>query len=252
MTEADTTFAVIGGTGLNTLDAFELLAEQAIDTPYGTPSANLQIGRFDSQPLIFLPRHGAGHGIPPHRINYRANIWALKKAGVRQVLAVAAVGGIREDMAPGRIAFPDQVIDYTWGREHSFHDGQAGTTGKVEHIEFGKPYSETLRAHCIEVARQAGLEAIEDGVYAATQGPRLESEAEIRRLQRDGADMVGMTGMPETSLAREAGLEYACCAVMVNWAAGLGEGGIHEQIEQSVREGMGRVGRLLSGLRPLI
>ncbi len=240
-------FAVIGGTGLNQLAEFELLEERRIETPYGAPSAALKIGRFNGRGLVFLARHGDGHHIPPHAINYRANIHALREAGVRQVLAVAAVGGIRRDMRPGVIAFPDQLIDYTWGRAHSFHDGSGSG---VEHIEFGQPYSEMLRHECIRVAAQAGLEAVEEGVYGATQGPRLETEAEIRRMQRDGVDLVGMTGMPETALAREAGLEYACCAVVVNWAAGLADGGIHDQIEESLAEGMGRVHRLLQALLP--
>lgn len=237
--------AVIGGTGLNKLGGFDLLREVDMQTPYGEPSASLHVGRYNGKELVFLARHGDGHHIPPHVINYRANIWALQEFGIKQVLAVAAVGGIRQDMQPGRIAFPDQLIDYTWGRAHTFHDG--GDSG-LKHIEFGNPYNEALRAMCLEAARNADLEAVENGIYAATQGPRLETEAEIRRLQRDGADMVGMTGMPEASLAREAALEYACCAVVVNWAAGLADGGIHDQIEQSMEEGMQRVQKLLDGL----
>ncbi len=237
--------AVIGGTGLNVLPEFELQETRLVDTPYGKPSAALQIGTFNGHTISFLARHGEGHHIPPHLINYRANIWALRKAGIQQVLSVAAVGGIRNDMQPGLIAFPYQILDYTYGREHTYSDGQAG---QVDHIEFGQPYTESFRQQCIRISAQEGLEAIQDGVYAATQGPRLETEAEIRRLQKDGADMVGMTGMPEAALAREAGLEYVCCAVMVNWAAGLGEGGIHDQIETSVAEGMQRVAKLLRAL----
>lgn len=233
--------AVIGGTGLNTLPGFVAASELKMDTPYGPSSAPPAVGTYQGLPVIFLARHGQGHHLPPHRINYRANIWALREAGVKRVLAVAAVGGIRKDMAPGQLAFPDQLIDYTWGRAHSFSDGESNS---VQHVEFGKPYDEDFRRQCIALSG----EAIPDGVYGVTQGPRLETEAEIRRMQRDGVDVVGMTGMPEAALAREAGLAYVCAAVVVNWAAGLGEGGIHDQIEQSVAEGMSRVGRLLDAL----
>ncbi len=245
MHKAEASLAIIGGTGLNTLAGYQCLEASAVETPYGAPSAALQFGRFNDMPLVFLPRHGDGHRLPPHLINYRANIWALRECGVKQVIAVAAVGGIRQDMQPGKIAFPHQILDYTWGREHTFSD--ANHT-HVEHIEFGQPYDERLRRQCLQLADDKQLDAIHDGVYAVTQGPRLETEAEIRRLKQDGADMVGMTGMPEAALAREAGLAYVCCAVMVNWAAGLAEGGIHDQIEQSVHEGMGRVQQLLSAL----
>ena len=233
--------AVIGGTGLNDLPGFELDQEKTVETPYGSPSSALAVGRFQGMPIVFLPRHGQGHHIPPHLINYRANIHALKELGVERILAVAAVGGIREDMSPGRLAFPDQIIDYTWGREHTFSDGQHAD---LQHIEFGQPYDESFRQQCISLLPTA----IKEGVYAATQGPRLETEAEIRRLKNDGADMVGMTGMPEAALAREAGLAYVSASVIVNWAAGLGEGGIHDQIEQSVAEGMAQVGQLLAAL----
>lgn len=237
--------AVIGGTGLSELPDLNILKSEDVDTPYGKPSACLRFGELYDKTLVFLPRHGDDHHIAPHRVNYRANIWALREAGVKDILAVAAVGAIRSDMHPGRIAFPDQILDYTWGREHTFSDGDSA---HVQHIEFGQPYDEALRQRCIELAGAAQLDAVNEGVYAATQGPRLETEAEIRRLQRDGADMVGMTGMPEAALARELGLAYVCCAVMVNWAAGLADGGIHDQIDASVAEGMQRVAKLLQFL----
>lgn len=235
--------AVIGGTGLNQLHDLEIIGDRVIHTPYGEPSAPLVFGRLHGGQVAFLARHGAGHKLPPHRINYRANIWALKEAGIRRVIAVAAVGGIHPQFAPGQIAIPDQIIDYTWGRDHSYSVG--GPEG-VQHAEFAQPYSETLRQQLLSAARAQRLAALERGVYGCTQGPRLETEAEIRKMQRDGCDMIGMTGMPEAALARELKLDYACIAVSVNWCAGLGgEGGIHAQIEQSIRAGMGKVQQLL-------
>ncbi len=251
MTELSASVAVIGGTGLNQLPGLEGLGERVFETPFGAASAPLQFGRLQGHTICFLARHGLGHTLAPHRINYRANLWALKAAGVTKVLAVAAVGSMRRDLSPGRIAIPEQIIDYTWSREHTFHDGR---DAKLEHVEFAKPYSESLRRGLIETARGLKLEAVEGGIYGCTQGPRLETEAEIARLVRDGCDLVGMTGMPEAALARELKLDYACIAVSVNWAAGwapeIMEGGIHDQIEQSIRTGMERVQRLLTAVLP--
>jgi 5'-methylthioinosine phosphorylase len=171
-----------------------------------------------STQVAFIARHGRGHKVPPHRINYRANIWALHHIGVRAVIGVNAVGGIHARTGPGALAVPRQIIDYSWGREHTyFADGLDAVT----HIDFTEPYAESLRQLLL---RSAGnVDVWGEGVYACTQGPRLESAAEVRRLQRDGCDMIGMTGMPEAALARELGLAYACLALSVNWAAGLTE-----------------------------
>ncbi len=239
--------AVIGGTGLNRLPGLEIVGERNLTTPYGEPSAPVVFGRLQGHLLAFLARHGEGHSLPPHRINYRANIYALKGVGVQRVLAVAAVGSMHRRLRPGEIAIPDQLIDYTWGRAHSFSDG--GGDG-VQHAEFGQPYSGPLRKSLLAAARRERLKVLNRGVYGCTQGPRLETIAEIRRLRRDGCDMVGMTGMPEAALARELELDYACIAVSVNWAAGWGEGGIHEQIEQSLKRGMDRVLKLLAATLP--
>jgi 5'-methylthioinosine phosphorylase len=239
--------AVIGGTGLNQLPGLVLLDRRAVTTPYGDPSAPLQFGRLHDRTVVFLARHGEGHTVPPHLVNYRANIWALREAGVGRIVAVAAVGGITPEMKPAQLVFPDQVIDYTWGRAHSFADG---TQEHVQHVEFGEPYTVALRATLVAGARELNLGAVERGVYGATQGPRLESIAEIRRMARDGCDIVGMTGMPEAALARELALEYACCAVVVNWAAGFGSGDIHAEIEKCIDEGMGKVKRLLERVIP--
>jgi 5'-methylthioinosine phosphorylase len=240
-------FAVIGGTGLDQLPDLKITERRAVQTPYGDPSSPIGIGELHGHHVAFLARHGDEHRIPPHKVNYRANLWALSRAGVRQVMAVAAVGGITAEMKPARLVFPDQIIDYTWGREHSYADGG---TEHVQHVDFSHPYTPVLRDKFIAAARALRLDAVEQGVYGATQGPRLESIAEIRRLAQDGCDIVGMTGMPEAGLARELGLDYACCAVVVNWAAGLGSGDIHAEIVDCIEQGMAGVRQLLEKLIP--
>jgi 5'-deoxy-5'-methylthioadenosine phosphorylase len=241
--------ALIGGTGLNQLPGLEIIEERTVDTPYGAPSGPLIFGRLRGAELVFLARHGPAHIIPPHRINYRANLWALRESAVERVLAVAAVGGIDAKMRPGRVAIPHQLIDYTWGREHTYFEG--GHAG-VEHIDFTRPYSDDLRAALIDAARRISLDAVEEGVYGATQGPRLESAVEIQRLHRDGCDLVGMTGMPEAALARELDLEYACIAAVVNWAAGIGRGAIYADLETYVSSAMQRVNHLLAEALPAL
>ncbi len=241
------TFAVIGGTGLDQLPGLKITERKPIKTPYGEPSGPLSIGEMEGRQLAFLARHGDDHRIPPHKVNYRANLWALREIGVKRVMAVAAVGGITPEMRPARLVFPDQVIDYTWGREHTYADGSGD---HVQHVDFSHPYTPSLREQFIAAARQLKLDAVESGVYGATQGPRLESIAEVRRMAQDGCDLVGMTGMPEASLARELDLDYACCAVVVNWAAGLGSGDIHAEIEACIEQGMSGLKKLLDKLIP--
>jgi 5'-methylthioinosine phosphorylase len=212
--------AVIGGTGLYRMPGLELGAEHAFDTPYGRPSAPIVTGRIEGRAVAFLARHGTAHDIAPHRVNYRANLWALRELGSRRVLAVNAVGGIRADMPPRALVVPHQLIDYTHGRIASYCDVDGA---KVEHVDFSEPYTESLREQLIQASEAAGSGVVPDGVYGATQGPRLETSAEIARMRRDGCDLVGMTGMPEAVLARELGLEYACLALVANWAAGCGD-----------------------------
>ncbi|MGH8705892.1 MAG: S-methyl-5'-thioinosine phosphorylase, partial [Burkholderiales bacterium] len=212
--------AIIGGSGLSQLASLEVTRRKVVRTPYGAPSAALTFGRIRGHETVFLARHGYGHTIAPHQVNYRANIWSLKEEGVEAVVSVASVGGIRREYGPGALVLPDQIIDYTWGRRSTFFEG-AGNP--VTHIDFTQPYAAGLRARILAAAKACGEAIAERGVYAATQGPRLESAAEINRLERDGAEVVGMTGMPEASLAREAGLEYAAIAVVANHAAGRGE-----------------------------
>lgn len=208
---------IIAGTGCAQLNNLEVIRRQVIRTPYGEPSGALTFGLIQGHEVVFLARHGYGHHLPPHEVNYRANIWALREQGIEDLVAVATVGGIREDMRPGVIAIPDQIIDYTYGRKATYYEGGEKD---VVHIDFTDPYCETLRQRCMAAARAAGVPYVDNGVYASVQGPRLETAAEVNRLERDGATMVGMTGMPEAVLAREIGLCYATLAVVANHAAG--------------------------------
>ncbi|MGD9387642.1 MAG: S-methyl-5'-thioinosine phosphorylase [Gammaproteobacteria bacterium] len=236
-----TVAGIIGGTGMTELAGLEIEREQAVGTPWGEPSSPVMFGRFANVPVVFLARHGVGGGIPPHLVNYRANCWALREAGAERVVAVNAVGGISSDCEPGSLVIPDQLIDFTHGRAQTYCDGSGVP---LTHIDFTEPYSAALREWLLWAGTAAGLEPRDGGTYAATQGPRLETAAEIDFLERQGCDIVGMTGMPEAALARELGLEYACCAVVVNWAAGRG-GDIHAELEQWVAGGMAAARRLL-------
>ena len=209
--------AIIGGSGLSQLGNMEVTQRRVARTPYGEPSGPLTFGRIKGREVMFLARHGYGHTIAPHEVNYRANMWALKDAGADCVVSVASVGGIRSDITPGMLVLPDQVIDYTWGRSSTYFEG-AGVP--VNHIDFTEPYSVQLRRRILAAAKACGEKILDGGVYAATQGPRLETAAEITRLERDGAHVVGMTGMPEAALAREISLDYAAITVVANYAAG--------------------------------
>jgi 5'-deoxy-5'-methylthioadenosine phosphorylase len=235
---------IIGGSGLDALQGLTIEGRETPATPYGEPSGALVRGRYAGASVVFLARHGEEHSIAPHRVNYRANLWALQAAGVRRVVAVNAVGGIGRELAPGTLAVPEQIIDYTYGRAHTFFD--AGEP--VTHADFTHPYTESLRRELVAAAVRAGVAVRDGGTYGATQGPRLESAAEIDRLERDGCDIVGMTGMPEAALARELALEYACLAVVVNRAAGRGSTAIGEQLETYLGQGMARACAVLEAL----
>ena len=211
--------AVIGGTGLYRLAALDAVETVQRETPYGDPSGPVRIGRFGAHRIAFLARHGEQHSLPPHRLNYRANLWLLQALGATRVLAVNAVGGIDDRYAPCAIGVPDQLIDYTWGRISTFTE-EPGS--QVLHVDMTEPYTPSLRAGLLAAATTAHIALIDGGCYGATQGPRLETKAEIVRMRRDGCDLVGMTGMPEAGLARELGLDYACLALVANWAAGCG------------------------------
>lgn len=237
--------AIIGGSGLSQLSNLDISHREVVRTPYGEPSGALLFGQVCDQQTVFLARHGYGHTIPPHLVNYRANIWALKQAGAKSVISVASVGGIAGTLKPGDIVLPDQIIDYTWGRPSTFFEGGGC---RVQNVDFTEPYDEALRKSILAAACKAGQLVHDGGTYAAMQGPRLETKAEIDRLERDGADIVGMTGMPEAVLAREQGLPYAAIAVVANYAAGRGTNPhriLMEDIEATLRQAMGRVHDLL-------
>ena len=239
---------IIGGTGLTQLSNLEITHRQVVRTPFGDPSGALTFGKLNRREVVFLARHGYGHTIAPHEVNYRANIWALHSEGAGPIVSVASVGGIRSDLLPGVLAIPHQVLDYTWGRKHTFFEGP---DQPVTHVDFTHPYCDELRARLLKAAAAAGQAIVNHGVYAATQGPRLESAAEIDRLEHDGADMVGMTGMPEAVLAGEVGLRYTAVAVVVNHAAGRGESSeaIHlDQINAVLKASMVKVRALLGKL----
>lgn len=236
--------AIIGGTGLTSLAGLEITHRQVLYTPYGATSAPVIHGTYGGSSLVFLARHGARHTIPPHKINYRANIWALKELGVETVIAVAAVGSINREMHASELVIPHQLIDYTWSREHTFFEDDLA---HVTHVDFTAPYCERLRQQLLTAGRAMDFPVHEQGVYGATQGPRLETTAEIDRMERDGCDLVGMTGMPEAVLARELDLCYATCAVIANPAAGRGAPEITmADIEKALHLGMERVRQLLA------
>ncbi len=237
---------IIGGSGLATLEGLNVDGHKIQKSQYGEHSGVLTLGTFADQEIVFLPRHGNPHVIPPHKINYRANIDALHSIGVDRIYAINAVGGITPDMAPGHLVIPDQIIDYTWGRGHTFfEDG----LNEVIHIDFTRPYSEMLRQRLIKSAAAADIPLLDKATYGATQGPRLETAAEIQRLQQDGCDLVGMTGMPEAALARELKLDYASICMVVNWAAGKDKDEITmDEIKQNLESCTTTVRKLLEAL----
>lgn len=239
--------AIIGGTGLYQFPGLEKVERVSVDTPFGATSAPAVCGELGGRRIAFLARHGEGHSVPPHRVNYRANLWALHSLGARRVVGVNAVGGIREDMGPRVVAVPDQIIDYTHGRYTSFCDVDGA---EVKHVDFSEPYTESLRQALLAAAGRAGVPVVAGGCYGATQGPRLETRAEIARMRRDGCDLVGMTGMPEAVLARELDIDYACIALIANWAAGCGdEAEISlDEIFANLREATACVPPVIAGL----
>ena len=242
--------AVLGGSGLTELAPLTVTRKQIVRTPYGEPSGPLTVGRLNGVEVMFLARHGYGHTLAPHEVNYRANLWALKEKGARRIISVCSVGGIDARLGPGSIVLPTQLIDYTWGRSATFFEGAEQA---VVHVDFTHPYCAQTRRLILDSAAEAGVPVVEGATYAATQGPRLETAAEVDRLERDGAHLIGMTGMPEAVLARELELPYAAIAVVVNAAAGRGEsaGGIsQEAMGLILRESMQRVIRILECVAP--
>ncbi len=242
---------IIGGSGLNTIKNLQVTRREMLNTAYGAPSSPAMFGELHGGEVVFLPRHGIGHTIPPHKINYRANIAALHELGVTHIIAIAAVGGISAHMAPVKLVFPNQIIDYTHSRMQSFFEGDGSN---VVHIDFSHPYDEELRGVLKAAAQQLQLAFESIATYGATQGPRLETAAEIVRMERDGCDIVGMTGMPEAVLARELNMRYAHCTLVVNWAAGKGGDEVvsMEEIETNLIIGSTQAHQLLSAALPVL
>ncbi len=246
---SDIDLAIIGGTGVYALASLGDVETQQPTTPYGAPSGPIRVGTLAGKRVAFLARHGEGHSIPPHQINYRANLAALKALGAQTVLALNTVGGITGRCGPRALVMPDQLIDYTWGRISTLSE-EPGTD--VLHVDFGDPYTQSLRERVMAAAGRLGIDLVAEGCYGATQGPRLETKAEITRMERDGCDLVGMTGMPEAGLARELGLDYACLAIVANWAAGAGpdpdEIITMDEVLANVKATMDQVPRILQAM----
>jgi len=238
------TLALIGGTGLN---QFGGAAESiTIDTPFGSHSDAIQVVAHEPLRILFLPRHGSPHRFPPHCVNYRANIWALKEAGADHVLGVYAVGGMGGVYSPGALAAPDQLVDYTWGRDHTYSDS---ADVPLHHVDFSWPFESETRQHLLAAAMEQKIELQDKACLGVFQGPRLETAAEIRRAQRDGCDLAGMTALPEAALARELGLDYAGLAVVSNFAAGILDQPLSEEnIAETLLEPMQRVRSLIQAL----
>jgi 5'-methylthioinosine phosphorylase len=237
--------AVIGGSGLYSMEGLHSRDSHLVDTPYGLTSGPLTTGYLDGEPVLFLARHGEDHSVAPHLINFRANLWALAESGAAQILAVCSVGGIGVGCVPGSLVIPDQIIDYTWGREQTF--AEAGDP--VVHTDFTEPYSPELRSRIIGVLEDLEADFIAPATYAATQGPRFESSAEVARLARDGCDIVGMTGMPEAVLARELEIPYAAVCPVGNLAAGISPDQLTmEEVVDAVKPALAFVPSLVAGL----
>lgn len=226
---------VIGGTGFESPAFLADATDEVVRTPYGL--ARAAVGRAAGFEVAFLLRHGPGHRLPPHRVNYRANVWALRELGVRRVLATAAVGALRREpgLAPGSIVLCDQFLDFTRNRPTTFFDGDPGP---VRHVDMTRPYCPELRRAMREAAEALGLPVRDGGTYVCTEGPRFESAAEIRAFALLGGDVVGMTGLPEAALARELGLCYQPVALVANWAAGVGDGAVSEEEVAAALAGM--------------
>jgi 5'-methylthioinosine phosphorylase len=242
---------VIGGSALSSMANLQVSHREMVNTPYGATSSPLLFGNMDGSEIIFIHRHGFGHNIAPHEINYRANIWALKELEVTHIIATGAVGGITQNMSPVTLVIPDQIIDYTHSRNQTFYES---STEPVVHVDFTWPYDDQLRTVLNSAAVNLNMPVVSKGTYGAVQGPRLETAAEIDRLERDGCDIVGMTGMPEAVLARELDINYACCGVVVNWAAGKGshDEALLETINTNMKIAKASVHRLLEEALPMI
>lgn len=245
-----TKLAIIGGTGLTSIKDLNITKKEVVQSPFGAPSGILQTGELFGKEVLFLPRHGVSHTIPPHKINYRANLWVLKQAGVDTIIAVNAVGGIHDNLKAGQLVVPNQIIDYTTSRTNTFFEEGLK---EVVHIDFTEPYCSSLRDKIIQCCNDESVDCMSEATYAATEGPRLETAQEVNRLDRDGCDIIGMTGMPEAALARELDICYACIAVVANQAAGRGDEEITmDMISKNLGEGIETVRNILAKVIPLI
>ena len=245
-----TKLAIIGGTGLTSIQDLNITKKEVVQSPFGAPSGILQTGELFGNEVLFLPRHGPSHTIPPHKVNYRANLWVLKQAGVDTIIAVNAVGGIDSSYEDGQLVIPDQIIDYTTSRTNTFFEEGLK---EVVHIDFTEPYCQSLRDKIIKSCQSLSVKSINKATYAATEGPRLETAQEVNRLERDGNDIIGMTGMPEAALARELDICYACIAVVANQAAGRSDKEITmEMISQNLNIGIDTVRKVLAEVIPMI
>lgn len=240
---------VIGGSGLYEIKGFTLKKKKTVSTPYGKPSAQYFSGEIDKTEVIFLPRHGRHHDIPPHMINYRANIWGFKKLGVDSILSISAVGGIKRGIKPGDIVISDQILDMTKNRESTFYDGKEG----VYHIDFTEPYCQQLRKVLLSAGRKIRIDLKNGGTYVAVEGPRLETASEIKSFGILGGDIVGMTGMPEASLARELEICYAGISVVANYAAGISKRKLTvAEVMEAMKDATEKIKRLLEKSLSLI
>ena len=246
-----TKIGIIGGSALDAIANLEVSHREMVNTPFGATTSPVLFGKLNGDEIVFIHRHGFDHTIAPHEINYRANIWALREFNVSHIVATAAVGGITEHMSPKTLVIPDQIIDYTYSRSQTFYENNQKP---VVHVEFTWPYDEALRGLLIESAISANMDVVSRGTYGAVQGPRLETAAEIRRLERDGCDIVGMTAMPEAVLARELDMKYVCCAMVVNWAAGKGSDdvSIYDSITENLNTAKTSIHALLAVALPEI
>ncbi|GGX21885.1 S-methyl-5'-thioadenosine phosphorylase [Streptomyces chryseus] len=242
--ESDVEIGVIGGSGFYSF--LEDVTEVEVDTPYGKPSDSLFLGEIAGRRVAFLPRHGRGHHLPPHRINYRANLWALRSVGARQVLGPCAVGGLRVEYGPGTLLVPDQLVDRTKSRAQTFYDGETPVDGKlpnVVHVAFADPYCPEGRRAALAAARGRAWEPVDGGTLVVVEGPRFSTRAESRWHAAAGWSVVGMTGHPEAILARELGLCYTSLALVTDLDAGAeaGEGVSHEEVLTVFAANVGRL-----------
>lgn len=232
---------VIGGSGIYEIEGIDIKEERKVPTPFGEPSDFYRIGEMSGLKIAFLPRHGSPHHIAPHKINYRANILGFKELGAERIISINAVGGINKKMKPGDIVVPDQIIDMTEGRERTFYDRE-----EIVHVDFTEPYCPELRSAIFSAGERTGIKLTQKASYICTNGPRLETAAEIRAFSVLGADVVGMTGMPEAILARELELCFAGLAIITNHAAGIsGTRLTTGEVVEKMRESTEKIKRLL-------